>query len=359
VKPLTIIPSYLTDAPDLALLEKCLRSIRGTEGDATDVLVVDDGSPSPGLVDDLERLRSEIAFELHRKPENSGFAKTVNVGLRRCIDEGRDAVLVNADVELIDPGWLDTMLSQPRLDRRGEASVVGGLLLYPNDRIQHAGVYLSQLRSRPGRPWFDHIWRGAPADLPEAQLPRVCPVTGALLFVRLECLRSVGIFDESFPMGSEDVDYCLRVLRAGRECVYQPEVRAYHEAGAFVDRRAPKHSPWASRSLERLWEKHGGAALEEMVPSGDHLEGALAVEQVHKLRRAIKANRKQVKALTRKNDKLEGKLEELKARKDARVTGLTAAKPLVLAGARAISSRALGLRRRRRRARASRDGADP
>jgi len=313
VKPLTIIPSYLTDAPDLALLEKCLRSIRSTEGDATDVLVVDDGSPSPGLVDDLERLRSEIAFELHRKPENSGFAKTVNVGLRRCLDEGRDAVLVNADVELIDPGWLEAMLSQTTLDGRGEASVVGGLLLYPDGHIQHAGVYLSKLRSRPGRPWFDHIWRGAPGDLPEAALPRACPVTGALMLIRLECLRSVGIFDESFPMGSEDVDYCLRVLSDGRECVYQPRVRAYHEHGVFIDRRAPKQSPWANRSLERLWEKHGGEALEEVVPSGDHLEGPLAVEQVYKLRRALKSGRREIKALTRENDRLKGKLEKHRA----------------------------------------------
>jgi GT2 family glycosyltransferase len=337
VKPLTIIPSYLTDASDAAALEKCLRSIRVTAGDTTDILVLDDGSPSRDLMDDVERLQDEVAFELQRKPESSGFAKTVNVGLQRCLDEGRDAVLVNADVELIDPAWLDTMLSQPRLYGQGEASVVGGLLLYPTGRIQHAGVYLSKLRSRPGRPWFDHIWRDAPADLPEARLPRLCPVTGALLFVRLECLLSVGILDESFPMGSEDIDYCLRVLRDGRECVYQPKVRAYVADGAFASRRAPK-SPPPSRPSERLWEKHGGETIEELVPSGDHLEGTFAADQVTQLRRALKANRKQIKKLARKNARLEGRLAELKARKKSRTASAIASERSVLARARSLSS---------------------
>jgi GT2 family glycosyltransferase len=352
VKPLTIIPSYLTDASDAALLEGCLRSIRGTAGDATDILVVDDGSPSRELVDGVERLQHELSFELHRKPENSGWATTVNLGLLRCLDEGRDAVLVNADVELIDPGWLDIMLSQPRLDGQGEASVVGGLLLYPNGGIQHAGVYLSKLRSRPGRPWFDHIWRGAPADLPEARLLRLCPVTGALMFVRLECLRSIGTLDESFPMGSEDVDYCLRVLRDGRECVYQPTVRAYVSDDAFLGRRTAK-TPSADRSSELLWEKHGGETLEDLVPSGDHLEGAFAVAQVNQLRRTVKANRKQIKKLARKIDRLEGKLDELKARTKSRTASAAASERSVLAPARAISSAVS--RRRASRERVSSD----
>lgn len=347
MKPLTIIPAYLTDAGDATLLERCLRSIRSTEGDATDILVVDDCSPGRDLVDEIERLEEELSFELHRKPENSGFAKTVNLGLRRCLDEGRDAVLLNADVELIDPGWLDALRSQPRLGGQGEASVVGGLLLYPDGSIQHAGIYLSKLSSRPGRPWFDHMWRGAPGDLPEAGLVRLCPVTGALMFIRLECLRSVGLLDESFPMGSEDVDYCLRVLREDRECIYQPKVRAYHEHGAFVDRRAPKGSPWANRSLERLWEKHGAEPLDRVVPSGDHLEGALAVEQVHKLRRALKANRKQVKTLTRENEKLERTREKLTARTRAAAPSSTTPGQLVRARARGLIESLLSKRRTR------------
>lgn len=322
MRPLIIVPSYLTDAPDAALLEKCLRSIQHTEAEAADVLVVDDGSPSQELVDHLERLRGDLGFELYRKPESSGFAKAANVGLRRCLDEGRDAVLVNAGVELIDPGWLEAMVAQRTLDGQGRASVVGGLLLYPDGRIQHAGMYLSTVGSRPGRPWFDHLWRHAPGDLPEARLSRVCPVTGALLFVRHECVRSVGIFDESFSMGAEDVDYCIRVLLEGRECVYQPGVRAYHDDGVLDDRSAPKRSVGSERSMERLWEKYGGELLEELVPSGSHLDGSLAVDQVHRLRRILDSRKrradKRIEKLERKNDKLEGKLEGLKAREKGR-----------------------------------------
>ena len=104
-------------------------------------------------------------------------------------------------------------------------------------------------------------------------------------------------------------------------CVYQPEVRAYHEAGAFVDRRAPKYSPWAGADR---WSASGRSTAarhsKRWSPSGDHLEGTLAVDKVHKLRHAIKVKysdfRTQVKTLTRKNDRLERRLEE-KTRKRA------------------------------------------
>jgi glycosyltransferase involved in cell wall biosynthesis len=161
-----------------------------------EILVVDDGSPRSDLVDALEAATAELEVEVHRKDENSGFASTVNVGLARARDEGRDAVLVNADVEFFQDGWLDRMVRQERSDGEGLASVVGARLLYPNGLIQHAGVYFSILTRS-----FGHIYQYGPGDLPEAMWARRCPVTAALQFIRHECIEAVGLYDEQFQHG--------------------------------------------------------------------------------------------------------------------------------------------------------------
>ena len=62
---------------------------------------------------------------------------------------------------------------------------------------------------------FEHRFRCAPGNLPEALVKTVCPVTGAFQYIRPEVLEQVGIYDPAFRMGCEDVDYDLRVFQAG------------------------------------------------------------------------------------------------------------------------------------------------
>lgn len=261
--PLAIIPLFLAAPADLEIVVGCLRSLRATtENEPCDVLVVDDCSPRQDLVDALDGLKSELWFELERRPVNAGFSATVNVGLRRCLEEGRDAVLVNADIEFIDPGWLRLMQEQPRQDGEGLASVVGALLLYPSGLIQHAGVFFSLLV----RSW-DHMFRYGPGDLPEAQHARVCPVTGALQFIRHNCLAEIGVYDERFRMGFEDVSYCIDALKAGHECVYQPKVRAYHLESVFRGRPSKKLADWQNSSWLTFADKHRADSFAQWVPA--------------------------------------------------------------------------------------------
>lgn len=237
-QPLAIIPSYMRTPDDLAMLLACLRTLRATEPEL-EVLVVDDHSPYGEGLDELGALMSEIHFTMTLRPKNEGFAKTVNVGLRAALERDMDAVLVNADIEFETP-WLYPFMAN-------DADVMGALLLYPNGTIQHAGVYFSRLLRV-----FDHRFRYAPGDLPEAASMHDCIVTGALQYVRNETLREVGIYDDSFQMGYEDVDYCLRAFQAGRVCRYVPGVRAIHHESVFRGRPSPKIDDWQKRSFLRL-----------------------------------------------------------------------------------------------------------
>src|SRR4051794_29383502 len=104
---LAIIPTYCTRGSDIEMLDATLRSLRAkTPDDRLDIVVVDDGSP--------ESLRGAVAAttathdaEFAQQEENQGFSTTVNVGLNKALEAGQDAVLVNADIEIITDGWLD------------------------------------------------------------------------------------------------------------------------------------------------------------------------------------------------------------------------------------------------------------
>jgi GT2 family glycosyltransferase len=252
--PLCVIPSYLRTAGDLDLLARCLVSLWSTAPQAG-VLVVDDGSPERSLLAPLKAATDELGYELIAKDENEGFARTVNVGLRRALETGRDAVLVNADIEFHEAGWLERMLA--RTDTQGRpAAVVGARLLYPNGTIQHAGCFLS-VRTRG----FWHRCQFAPANLPEALTPVRCPVTAALQLIRHATLAQVGLYDEEFRMAYEDVDYCLRVFDAGLDCIYEPSVCAFHHESVFRGRKNAKLEEWERASALRLAGKWSGADL--------------------------------------------------------------------------------------------------
>jgi GT2 family glycosyltransferase len=250
VPALAVIPVYLRKPLELELLLRCLVSLTQTAPDLT-ALVVDDGSPAPDLVAQLEPLTAEVGARLVRKPENSGFAKTVNTGLAVARDEGADAVLVNQDIQFFRAGWYAAMDACRGPDGR-PASIVGAKLLFPNLLLQHAGVYYSRLHRQ-----FDHRWRLGPCDLPEAGVPAAVPVTGALQLIRHDCLAELGLYDDGFDMGWEDVDYCVRAFAAGRFCMYEPKaVALHHESAIRGGDDDARHLAWYHASQARLWAKH-------------------------------------------------------------------------------------------------------
>jgi GT2 family glycosyltransferase len=255
MKPLVVIPTYITDARSVELTFRCVSSIIATARDEVEIVCVDDGSPATRLRDKLVDATSGfVQWDL--KPDNEGFSRTVNRGLEQALGEGRDAILCNADVEFFEEGWVRALQDT-------DAYVVGSLLFYPNGLIQHAGVFYSALHRI-----FHHAWQFSPGNLPQAQLPRRCPVTAALHMIRKESLALVGLYDESFRMAYEDVDYCLRVFEAGRDCVYQPKCRAVHHEKMFrgTDDPNSKLAQWHDESQRHFLRKWALKSFSDSTP---------------------------------------------------------------------------------------------
>ena len=256
---LCIIPAFVRTEQELDVLLRCLVSLRATAPDAA-VLVVDDCSPAQELVAGLRIACDELGIAFAENDANVGFSATVNAGLQLALAMEHDAVLVNADIEFIEPGWLERM--RARTDSQGRpAAVVGARLLYPNGLIQHAGIFLSPLH----RDWL-HRFQYGPADLPEAQVTMRCPVTAALQFIRYETLVQVGLYDEGYKLCFEDLDYCLRVFEAGLECIYEPTVVATHYEKFFRGNADDKILRWTKVSTARMLQRWGDKDMSRWVP---------------------------------------------------------------------------------------------
>jgi GT2 family glycosyltransferase len=257
MKPLVVIPNYMSHEADMEVLGECVQSIRRTVSDTVDVLIIDDRSPQPWLVDVFEERYERYGFELIRKSENEGFSRTVNVGLERAHTEGREAILMNADVVMLTPGWLG------RFRRAATATapaLVGARLLYPNGLIQHAGLYFSPIANV-----FEHRFRYAAGNLPEANVASARPVTGALQYIPTAVLDRVGPYDPAFRMGYEDVDYCLRVFEAGFQCLYEPAISAIHHESLFRSRPEERLQRWHDASLAHLRRKWAHLPVADLV----------------------------------------------------------------------------------------------
>src|SRR5690606_18062096 len=142
--------------------------------------------------------------------------------------DGDIVALVNNDIEVISPDWLEEMVSHAL---RPDVGAVGAMLYYPNDTIQHAGVVLGVHGVAA------HLYAGMPRGYPghggRARVAQsLSAVTGACLVVRRDAYEQVGGLDESLQVAFNDIDFCLRLGAAGYRNVWTPFAELYHHESA-------------------------------------------------------------------------------------------------------------------------------
>jgi GT2 family glycosyltransferase len=232
-----VIPTY--GAPRDLL--KAIDSIRRTtRAEAVRIIVADDAS-SPEHVAALQQIEG---IHLVLGETNVGFAANANRGLAAA-PAGDDIVLLNSDVVAL-PNWLACL--QYAAYAGEDIGIVGPKLLYPDARIQHAGVH----RNLGAPEWFDHRFRFQPAGHgPSNVIAPALAVTGACVYVKREVIDTIGPLDERYPMAYEDVDWCLRAWQAGYRVIYYPPATLYHlesaTRGTLVGARekASQNAFWA------------------------------------------------------------------------------------------------------------------
>jgi len=221
--PLVSIIIPFRDEPEH--LEKCINSILiKSTYDHWEIIGIDNESAEEKtkcIIDSLKKGDDRIKFYSYQKPFN--YAAINNYAVTKA--RGAHIVLLNNDIEIITPDWIEALLEH---SQRKEVGAVGAKLYYKNRLIQHAGVIIG-LGGIVG-----HIYRYY-RDQKETFNYRLClvhnvsAVTGALLMIKKELYEKVNGMDEKhFPVGLNDIDLCLRLREALLVNVVTPYCRAYH-----------------------------------------------------------------------------------------------------------------------------------
>ncbi len=205
-------------------VERCLASIfADPRYPDFEVVLLDNGSRDPRALASFaawQRREPRVRVVRHDVPFN--YSEINNYAAAQAT--GEYLLFLNNDTEVITPDWLTLMMEWAQ---RPAIGAVGAKLLYEDDTIQHAGVVVAI----GGVAGHGHKYFSRDAVGYYNSLTTVCnysAVTAACLMIRREAFDAVNGFDEKLAVAFNDVDFCLRLRRAGYRNVCLPHVELYH-----------------------------------------------------------------------------------------------------------------------------------
>ncbi len=175
------------------------------------------------------------------------FSDKCNVGVQR--SSGDVVILLNDDTQIIDPDWIETLVSM--LQFPGVA-MVGPMLLLEDSRIQSAGhtnipsphnIGSGLSSTQTGKFGMFGVTR------------RVSGVTAACAAIHRSIYEELGGFSIDFPACFNDLDFGNKVLEAGYHIVWTPLARLYHFESLTRD---PTVAPHEMAMLEKRWKRYFG-----------------------------------------------------------------------------------------------------
>ena len=207
-------------------LERCLRSLyEKTSYDNFEILIVENNSTGKEIFryykeleenyDNIRVLRWEGAFN---------YSAINNYAAKEA--KGEYLLLLNNDIEVKSEKWMEEMLSYCQ---REDVGIVGAKLLYPNEKIQHAGVIIGMGPSHTA----GHIFYNFPGDqfvyAGRTQTTQdLSAVTAACMMTKKSLYEELGGMDEDFQVAFNDIDFCLRMREIGKLVVFQAYAELYH-----------------------------------------------------------------------------------------------------------------------------------
>lgn len=202
------------------IIKNCLDSLRKTSYRNYNVVVADDHSPD-NSGEYVKKRYPDVDVIINST--NLGYAKNNNNAIRHALKRYKPeyVLLLNDDIIVGERDWLKKLIEE--MERDGGIGVEGCKLLYPDGRIQHAGIRIGMLPVTRGR---------AEADKGQYdKIEDVDAVIGAMFLVRREVIEKIGLLDDNYWKGPDDADYCIRARSAGYKTVYNGTVSLIHLEG--------------------------------------------------------------------------------------------------------------------------------
>lgn len=203
------------------MLDKCLRSIQKSSYRNYEVIIVENNSVEEATFDYYKKIASDRIRVVYWEGIFN-YSAINNFGAKAA--QGEYLLLLNNDVEVITENWLEELLSNCQ---RPDVGIVGAKLYYPDDTVQHAGIIIG-IGGVAG-----NVFVGLPRKFTgyfhKASIQQdLSAVTAACMMVKRSVYEEVGGLEEKLQVAFNDVDFCLRVRKAGYLVVFDPYVELYH-----------------------------------------------------------------------------------------------------------------------------------
>lgn len=232
--PKITIVMPMKDKADLS--DACINSIlEKSTYKNYEILILDNNSEENETFQWFDKIKAYQNIKVIKAEFDFNWSKLNNLGI-----ESSDSdvyIFLNNDTLLITPDWMERIAEDAL---RPDVGIVGGLLLYDDNTIQHAGVVLGM------NDFADHIYKQetfAYSDTifvsPFAKR-NVMAVTGACMAVSKDTLDMIGTFNDTFIICGSDVEMCIRSYKKGLKNIYDPYVRLYHLESKSRDSYIPQ-----------------------------------------------------------------------------------------------------------------------
>ncbi|WP_225776163.1 glycosyltransferase [Pseudomonas sp. Marseille-Q5115] len=210
------------------LVRQCIESItRLTSYKHYEIILIDNGSDDSASLEYFISLEALDNVRVIRDDRPFNYSALNNHAVN--IAKGDVIALVNNDIEVITPEWLDEMVA---LATQPGIGAVGARLWYPDNRLQHGGVVVGV----GGVAGHSHKYlpRGDHGYFCRSELiQEFSAVTAACLVVRKAIFQEAGGLDEeNLVIAFNDVDFCLRLQELGYVNVWTPYAELYHHESA-------------------------------------------------------------------------------------------------------------------------------
>lgn len=224
----------------------CINSLVFQEDIVLEIVIVDNGSTDHSV----NKIR-ELFPQVHviENGKNLGFSGGMNVGIQSALSANGKYILVLNNDTIADKGMVRGLLDELTDD----VGITAPVIFYEKqpDKIWSVGGNIHPLFLELLHP------HGAATSLPSAPLDRDF-VTGCAMLVRSDVFHAVGMFDERFsPAYYEDLDFSLRVRKAGFRIVVVPATRLLHKVSqASGGERSPFVMYLKARNSAYYFRKH-------------------------------------------------------------------------------------------------------
>lgn len=217
-----------------------------------EIIILNNNSVEQKSFEYFKEIQSVDNIRVIEASYDFNWSKLNNHGIREA--KGDVYIIMNNDMKIITDDWMERLVEKAIIPENG---IIGGLLLYEDDTIQHAGIVVGL------GGYADHIYKGcnpvhygSPFISPMVTR-NVTACTGALQAFSKKTVEKIGLYDEDFIICGSDVEFCIRANQYGLKNVYDPHVKLYHYESKSRDSYIPEVDFKMSNYAYKPYNKEG------------------------------------------------------------------------------------------------------